>query len=276
MPRLESKDLELLLQDFYNLTGIRICLYDMDGNELFFYPNKSNSFCEILRSNQSMDVKCKNCDKIAFAHCKAKQSQYHYTCHAGLQECISPILYNNEVIGFMMLGQIKKSNSPDFSTISSDFPRELIGKLKSSYENLPIISDKKLTAAFHILDVFTGYDLLKNYIQSHNSTIDVQIKQYIHENISHSISVVQLCSRFHLSHYEVYHIFKEYFFCSPAEYIKRTRLKTACNMLVTTDLSVNKIAILCGIPDYNYFSKVFKATYSVSPTAFRKINKKAL
>lgn len=270
MSKLESKDLELLLRDFYNLTDIKICLYDLDGNELFFYPNKFSRFCEILRTNRAMDIKCKNCDKIAFAHCKRTQSQYHYTCHAGLQECVSPIIYNQEVIGFMMLGQIKKSNSPTFPALSNDLPKELIGELQASYEALPVISDQKLNSAFHILDACTGYEMLKLYIHSHHNTIEARIKQYIRENIPHSISVVQLCSEFHLSHYEVYHIFKEYFSCTPAEYIKQARLKLACHMLITSELSINRIAILCGIPDYNYFSKVFKATYGVSPTAYRK------
>ena len=268
MPTLETKNLEILLQDFYNLTKIKICLYDAEGNEIFFYPNKFSRFCEILRTNEYMDEKCKNCDKIAFEHCKRTQSQYHYTCHAGLQECVSPIIYAGEVIGFMMLGQIKKKGAPAFPFISVDFPKVLTDELKASYESLPTISDRKLSSAFHILDACAGYELLKKFIQSHNTAIDVQIKQYINENISHPISVATLCSDLRLSHNEVYRIFKEYFSSTPADYIKKARLEHATRLLKGSDLPVNKIATLCGIPDYNYFSKIFKQEMGVSPKEY--------
>lgn len=274
MSELDIKPLETLLQDFYNLTNIITCLYDLEGNELCYYPNKFSQFCEILRTDDQMYKKCKDCDKLAFAHCKKTHSQYIYNCHAGLQECVSPIIYDNQVIGFMMIGQIKKSNSPPFSEISKNLPKNLIEELKSTYENLPVISTHKLNSAFRILDACAGYELLKKFIRSHNNAIDAQIKQYIHDNISRPISVAKLCSKFHLSHCEIYNIFKEYFFCTPAEYIKKSRLEYACQLLINTELPINKIALLCGISDYNYFSKIFKSNYGMSPTEYKRTNRK--
>ena len=132
MSTLETKDLKSLLKDFYNLTGIKTCLYDLDGNELFFYPSKLNRFCEILRTDERMDCKCKSCDKTAFHQCKKTQAQYNYVCHAGLQECISPILYEGEIIGFMMLGQIKSAGAPDFSAIEKNLP--LMNNVSAMFE----------------------------------------------------------------------------------------------------------------------------------------------
>ena len=270
MTELDIKGLERLLEDFYNLTEIKVCLYDLEENELCFYPTKHSKFCEILRTNKQMEKKCKDCDKLAFTRCKKTHSQYIYTCHAGLQECVSPIIYDNQVIGFIILGQVKKTNAPNFCEISKNLPKDLIGALKPIYEELPTISTHKLNSAFHILDVCAGYELIKKVIRSHNNAIDAQIKQYIYDNIAHSISVAQLCSKFHLSHCEVYHIFKEYFHCTPAEYIKKSRLNYACKLLTTTELPINKIALLCGIPDYNYFSKIFKSHYGISPSEYKK------
>ena len=270
MTELTTNALEKLLHDFYNLTNIKTCLYDIEGNELCFYPNKFSSFCEILRQNKHMDKKCMDCDKLAFEHCKRTQSQYIYTCHAGLEECISPIICDNQVIGFMMIGQIKSSHAPSFDNIAKNLPGYLINDLKDSYDNLPTVSSEKLDSAFRILDACAGYELLKNAIGSHNNSIDAQIKHYIRENISRPLSVAQLRSVFHLSHSEIYNIFKEFFDCTPAEYIKKSRLKYACKLLSTTDLTVNKIAVLCGIPDYNYFSKIFKSEFYLSPTEYRK------
>ncbi len=270
MSNFKPESLETLLQDFYNLTDIKACLCDLKGNELCFYPNKLSRFCEILRTDPEMDQKCKSCDAIAFAHCKKTQSQHIYTCHAGLQECISPILCDNQVIGFIMIGQIKKSNRTDFADVSKNLPKALMSKLKSSYDSLPIISTEKLLSAFRILDACAGYELLKTLIQLDQHPIDTQIAQYVHNHMTSHLSVTHLCSEFRLSRSEIYHIFKEYYSCTPAEYVKKARLTYACKLLKATELPVNEIAVQCGIPDYNYFSKIFKFRYGISPTGYRK------
>ena len=274
MSDLKLASFEKLLQDFYNLTGIKTCLYDSEKNEICFYPGKFSRFCEILRTDGKMNEKCKSCDKEAFAHCVKTRSQHVYTCHAGLAECISPIIFDNQVIGFIMLGQIKKPDSPDFEDIAKNFPRELIDRLKPVYDELSVTSHQKLSSAFKILDACTGYALFKDLIQTHKVSIDTKIDKYIHENLTMPISVLELCSEFHLSRRELYSIFYEYFCTSPAEYIKKCRLSEACKLLSETNFPVYKIAAQCGIPDYNYFSKIFKAAYGISPTEYRKRKEK--
>ncbi len=269
MSNFDLQSLEKLLYDFYNLTNIKTCLYDSEGNEICYYPTKLSAFCDILRKNKAADQRCKDCDKLAFANCRKMRSQYVYTCHAGLQECISPIIYNNHIIGFIMLGQIKSNDETDYANFEKNFSEALQKKLRSAYDGLPIISKEKLISAFRILDACTGYELFKTLVHIHENSIDTQIDKYIHENLSMPLSVSNLCSEFRLSRYELYTICNEYFSCTPAEYIKKRRLAHACKLLTTTALPVNEIAIRCGIPDYNYFSKVFKSNYGLSPTKYK-------
>ena len=272
MSNFEIESLEKLLRDFYNLTGIKTCLYDRDGTELCFYPSKFSHFCEVLRQDNIMDSRCRDCDRLAFANCRKTRSQYAYTCHVGLQECVSPILYDNQIIGFIMIGQIKQSDKHDFIYIEKNIPQNLKSQLKTAYEHLPVISAEKLLSAFHILDACASYELLKTLIQFYNNPIDAQIDKYIRDNLSKPLSVSHICSIFHLSHGEIYNICKEYFNCTPGEYIKKIRLAHACKLLATTSLSVKSIAIQCGIPDYNYFSKVFKSAFGSSPTQYKKLH----
>lgn len=263
--------LKQLLYDFYTLTNIKTCLYDSEGNELCYYPTKFSGFCEILRKDGKMDLRCKDCDKHAFAECRKTRRQYSYTCHAGLRECLSPIHYNNHIIGFMMIGQIK-NNGADIAELERELPEYLRSKLRAAYDSLPTISEEKLISAFRVLDACTNYERLKTMVELYNDPIEAQIDKYIYENLSKPLSVSHLCSHFHLSHYEIYQICNEYFCATPAKHIKNCRLAYACKLLATTDFAVSKIALLCGIEDYNYFSKLFKATYGINPTDYRKNN----
>lgn len=106
-----------LLRDFYNLTHIKICIYDAAGNELCYYPEKLSPFCKKLRENRQMDERCRACDKNAFLTCRKTRRQYVYTCHAGLLECFSPVLYDGAIIGFIVIGQIRADGADKFKSV---------------------------------------------------------------------------------------------------------------------------------------------------------------
>lgn len=262
--------MQKLLKDFNNLTNIKVCIYDNHENELCYYPEKFSPFCAILREDGEMDEKCKNCDRNAFAESKRTHKQYFYTCHAGLLECVSPILFNDKIIGYILVGQIKAPSNPKFSDVANKLPSYLLERLEDAYENLPVIEMDKINSALHIVNACTGYEYLKALVNSYENKIDVLIDGYINEHVADDLSVQILCSRFKLSHSELYSIFKEFFRSTPAEYIKLRRLNKACELLKNTNLPVNKIAEKCGIPDYNYFSKIFKGKFGISPREMRK------
>ncbi|MBD9009716.1 MAG: AraC family transcriptional regulator [Clostridiales bacterium] len=50
-----------------------------------------------------------------------------------------------------------------------------------------------------------------------------------------------------------------------AEYIRKKRLEYACSMLKSGELSVAEVSEKAGFSDYNYFSRLFKKHYGVSP-----------
>ena len=124
MQQYDLQKMQELLHDFYNLTKIKICIYDNAENELCYYPEKLTDFCRCLRADEVMDARCKECDRLAFAACKKTHRRHVYTCHAGLLECFSPILYNDNIIGYIVIGQIKASEHADFSTIAMRFPEQ--------------------------------------------------------------------------------------------------------------------------------------------------------
>lgn len=265
--------LQELLHDFYNLTGIKICFYDDNENEVCFFPERLTDFCQKLRSHPDLDAKCRECDRLAFATCKKTLKQYVYSCHSGLLECVSPIVVNGTIIGYIVIGQIKADNCTDFLKTAKYFDAQTAKKLQKSFNELPAMSMDKINSAIHILDACAGYEYLKNILKQSSKRIDNQISSYINKNLSGDLSVETLCSKFRTSKTELYALFKEYFNSSVADFIKKRRLNEALNLLENTNYPVNKIAEKCGIPDYNYFSKVFKREFNVSPREYRKKSK---
>ncbi len=56
---------------------------------------------------------------------------------------------------------------------------------------------------------------------------------------------------------------------SPVEFIQRERMERAARLLVNGQLSVKAVATLCGFEGPNYFAKVFRRAYGISPSEFR-------
>ncbi len=263
MKTYNPQKMQELLHDFYNLTGIKICIYDSSENEICYYPEKLSPFCRLLREDGKEEEKCRACDRQAFAECKRTHSRAAYTCHAGLLECFSPILHNDKIIGYIVIGQIRAENGEHAGPQS--------GALRELYEKLPKVEMDKINSAIHILDACAGYEYLKTFVSDSDERIDVRIATYIEENLASNLSVSALCKKFRMSRSELYLFFREYFSSSVADFIKGRRLQKARQLLEQTRLPVGKIAKQCGIPDYNYFSKQFKKTFDISPSSWRKL-----
>ena len=55
----------------------------------------------------------------------------------------------------------------------------------------------------------------------------------------------------------------------PSEFVLRERMQRATRLLVTGQLGVKAISSACGFGDPNYFAKVFRRTFAISPSEFR-------
>ena len=166
MHEYDLSKMQELLHDFYNLTGIKICIYDSAENELCYYPEKLTPFCRALREDAAADGRCRACDRRAFAECKRTHRRAVYTCHAGLLECFSPILYNDKIIGYIVIGQIRAESAP---------AEELPADLRALYAQLPAIGMDKINSAIHILDACAGYEYVKTLVSGYDERIDARM-----------------------------------------------------------------------------------------------------
>lgn len=261
-----SENLQKLLADFYNLTNMKICICNSEGEELYFYPEHFSKFCRTLRALPEAEAKCKDCDRYGFAECKRTKSVFLYPCHAGLMECMAPVPMQGSIRGFIAIGQIREENSAFTAT---GFGRES-EKLKKLWDSMPVVPRNKILSAVHILEVCAGYDHLIRFVREQNETFGSRLEAYIEENIQGDLGVDALCRKFVLSRRELYTFLREHYRCTPAQFIRLRRLKFAAELLRTTKLSVSEIADRCGIGDYNYFSKMFRKAFGVSAREYRK------
>jgi transcriptional regulator GlxA family with amidase domain len=65
-------------------------------------------------------------------------------------------------------------------------------------------------------------------------------------------------------------LFKKYAGIRPYDYLMKLKTDNALNLLVTSNLSIKKIAFMSGFTDPGHFSRVFKKRFDLSPESYRK------
>lgn len=93
---------------------------------------------------------------------------------------------------------------------------------------------------------------------------------YIYNHYSQKISLLDIASAANISKNEALRCFREEIATSPIDYLNKFRLDKACKRLLTTDHSISEVSLSVGFESSSYFNRLFKKTYGIPPTAFRK------
>jgi len=98
----------------------------------------------------------------------------------------------------------------------------------------------------------------------------LEIESWIIEHIQEVITVEILAEQVSMSTRNFSRVFTRETGASPAKYITKLRIETACRYLVDTQLSLKEIAGLCGLESIDNMRKVFMKHLKISPRDYRK------
>lgn len=102
------------------------------------------------------------------------------------------------------------------------------------------------------------------------SNLVLNATAYIQKNIRQPCTVSQICQALHVSQSTLFKAFAKELKLTPNELVTLYKLKTAEQMLKTTEASITEIAAYCGFTSPFYFSNVFKKVYGKSPRAYMR------
>lgn len=96
------------------------------------------------------------------------------------------------------------------------------------------------------------------------------ISEYLAEHYSEPLELGAIAEKFGYSKQYVIRIYKRECGKTPMAALNEMRLSRGAEALLYTSLSVAEVAKSSGFDDYNYFSRLFKKTYGVSPRDYRR------
>jgi AraC family transcriptional regulator len=95
-------------------------------------------------------------------------------------------------------------------------------------------------------------------------------RDQIEDSLSCDIPLSELANTACLSAFHLHRVFKSVFCETPADMIRRRRMERARELLLSSDRPVSEIAGAVGFLSESSFSRRFRGSVGVSPSAFRK------
>lgn len=170
-------------------------------------------------------------------------------------------------------------------TFSPEIPwqAEILDVMKKIVEIQKTDADPELITSFltqqlwYLIYLHTGKAVLterKEPAASSQGRLQVMM-QYIHQHYDQKISLEEIAEQVMVSKSTALNLFRRYLHDTPVHYLLKYRLQEAASLLVVTEKKIGVISENVGFENVDYFCKMFKKYYSMTPTEYRMKKRKS-
>lgn len=192
------------------------------------------------------------------------------------------LLYDNNMLSDFFthaLYDSKQTNYMSFHISNKDFYQTLFQKI---FDESHMNDDYANTMASSYMNIFFVYLLrefgntihLFNESKSNAHRDFPLMMKYIRYNYA-TVNLTILSHMFHYSEVYISKLFKKHLDQSFSEVLMKLRMEHARHMLENTSYSIQDIAEKVGYDSTDYFTRLFKKTYHILPSQYRKNQKNA-
>ena len=268
--------IEDILQSFYEISGMDVAIVS-NKNKIIARRYSGALYCaSIHKSQKCMDI-CLESDRLGLAKAHESRGLHVYKCPFGVYEALMPIYKNDEIAAYVFVGLgIEDNESSDKELMDSALdisPNLNKVQLEKGIGELPRFSKEKIDAFASLLPLIAEYIEGNNLLADTDMTVGQHIKSYVKNNLSRKITLADLSWHLHCSTVTLTEHFKNEFGITIMDYVMNKRMEKAQRLLLNSELSIREVADECGFSDNEYFSRCFKETHGMSPTAWRKHEK---
>ncbi|MGI6153225.1 MAG: AraC family transcriptional regulator [Christensenellaceae bacterium] len=103
-----------------------------------------------------------------------------------------------------------------------------------------------------------------------------ELLMFLNKHYAEDICIADISAATGIGEREIFRCFKTDLETTPFSYLTDIRVRTAADMLITTNLAVTDICFSVGFSSTSYFSKVFKVQTGLTPREYRTTKKRLL
>lgn len=185
----------------------------------------------------------------------------HIVMEKRLNDPIRELKNNTIILNTLLRKSAEKGNVHPIhlDALSSHFAKEI--ENSTSYQKIVELHK----------DMIEKYCLLvKKHSINHYSLPIQRAITYIDTDLTADLSLSALSNLLNLSPNYLSALFKKEVGSTLTKYVNTKRIEHAVYLLSSTNMQIQNIAQYCGIPDVNYFTKIFKKVMNKTPSEFKE------
>lgn len=122
---------------------------------------------------------------------------------------------------------------------------------------------------FHEVRAPSLHDPLEQDLESHPDEAIAEAQSWLRANAGQAITIAEVAARFKMSLRSFNRRFRAATDLAPLQYLQRTRMQLASELLRGTNLSIQEVAFRAGYQDSNHFAQLFRAHFGITPSQYR-------
>lgn len=203
-------------------------------------------------------------------------------CFAGLCDTVVPVSVGRAIVGYLQTGQVAlhRPSRAGFNKVT----RQLVDwgitvdltQLEHAYFHSRVLSKEKYQATIRLLEIFAKHlSIAANQIlveqQNQETPLIAKARTYIGEHQAEPLSLGVMAETLKVSTFYFCKMFKKATGLTFTDYLARTRVERAKNLLLNPNIRVSEVAYDSGFISLTHFNRVFKKVVGKSPTLYRRM-----
>lgn len=265
---------------FNELTGMPLALRSVEAGQL--PPDGRGKQIQFCTDMAGKNCSCSACQQLEENLARdAMNGPATMTCACGRHETAAPVKLGRKTIGFLQTGQILRAKAAEAAFHQTVDDAGKIGAgmanetAKWTYSEPPFAAQKKLDSLSILLATFADHLSMKSNEIAMQTAINeppviTRAKQFIREHLTEDLSLGQVSNAVNASYCHFCKRFRKATGQCFTEFVSRTRIEKAKNLLLNRNLLICAIAFDAGFQSVTHFNRVFKKVAGQSPTEYRR------
>lgn len=272
--------LDEFLHYFQKVTNLYSTFFDLKGDHITA-PKGDRPYCLLLK-NTPFGKECEKNNRVGCRRVKEENKTVIQPCSAGLIDIFIPIQINDELIGIIVTGQIRKKNK-NCIQIRKLLQKKiknnrLLLKLEKRYNKVPLLNEKEIAYRSHLLYKIVDYTVNTSVEQFKlkdkctllkNKEIIAICKKKIEEEYTKEICIAKLAKEIGYNKSYLERLFKKHTGMTIIKFVTETRIEKAKWLLRYSANDITYVAFQVGYHDSSYFSKKFKEITGMRPKEYK-------
>ena len=270
----DEEGLRKLIANLNVLTGVPANILDLSGRDINLFRGHP-PFCRMLNDLPEGHERCVACDQCKIQRYQAESGFQHYRCHAGICEAIMPLYSKQNPVAYLAVGcyldDTPIEDQWEYTRSLLDWWPDGPDALRNAFFQFRQCSKKEIQAYTETLEALSSYIQLKGMILTAEQTDLQKLELYLNQHYMEKLSLESISQQLHIGRTKLCSLAKELSGGRTLSYlITQRRIEAAKRLLLQSSLPISAVGEMVGVSDYNYFSKVFRSTTGMTPSAFRK------